>query len=661
MRYAKKTALHLAFTTLSNPLSRPAILSSATARRNIGSVVVVDSRLKDNRRRKQFLLHLLLPLSPVSRLSFSSSHVEHSPPTPAPFSSRGDPRTIPTGAPVRSPTKLPMEMSTSTGMSSGTAPVVTKVSAYDVNTAPTTTNAPPPQAAAKEDDVDKNGKKKPKKIFSFYRRPLPTDTCIALSSKVGKKIFQSALMDQGIKSFFQLLENHSTQSEPAYCGITTLTIALNSMNIDPNINWKGPWRWYEESMLNCCISLDEVKETGITLRIFNCLAICQGISSQVYHVDKTDAVSINTFRDTIKEACVSDDDVDDDDDAIIGDGEVNEDHKQESLQKVLVVSYDRKVLRQTGSGHFSPIAAYDPSSDSVLIMDTARFKYGAHWVKVPLLYDAMMSIDPDTNRSRGFVLLSSKSSPDDGKKRVNTTAIGAIEQQKQALPVSILLRSQMKGKYVRRRYYEFLEKWKSQHGPNGVLGSSDNGLALWESTYEYWTKNYTDTKYIWSMVDPAYRPIPTEVEQVSRLRSLIRDVMPDPPQVVATGTSRCCGGKHLNVTSDEAIYVVYLASLMSSTGDEDGTKLYRKILDSLSASSKSGSHSQETIHQLVAEAKLVQYGIETAKDMISEDDEEEVSREGPCIVTKSTALQNGDEGGCGDNMIFYEKPKPRSH
>ena len=73
---------------------------------------------------------------------------------------------------------------------------------------------------------------------------------------------------------------------------------------------------------------------------------------------------------------------------------------------ILVVSYSRKVLQQTGSGHFSPLAAYDATSDSVLILDMARFKYGAHWVPLPLIFDAMRPIDPDTGKSRGYTLVS---------------------------------------------------------------------------------------------------------------------------------------------------------------------------------------------------------------------------------------------------------------
>ena len=72
----------------------------------------------------------------------------------------------------------------------------------------------------------------------------------------------------------------------------------------------------------------------------------------------------------------------------------------------LVVSYTRKVIGQTGSGHFSPIGAYDEASDHVLILDTARFKYGPHWVPLELIFEALLPLDPDTGKSRGYMTLS---------------------------------------------------------------------------------------------------------------------------------------------------------------------------------------------------------------------------------------------------------------
>lgn len=194
---------------------------------------------------------------------------------------------------------------------------------------------------------------------NFYRRELP-QTCVSFGSKEGRQIFQSSLINKGLKSFYSLIEQHTTQSEPAYCGPSTLVIVLNALAVDPRRKWKGPWRWYDEYMLNCCIDLEEVKTTGITLKTFICLAKCQGVSVRGYYALEC---AIDQFRDAIRESCIENDD------------NSNANNDQSAF---LVVSYNRGVLKQTGEGHFSPIAAYDPISDSVLILDTARFKYGAH-------------------------------------------------------------------------------------------------------------------------------------------------------------------------------------------------------------------------------------------------------------------------------------------
>lgn len=38
----------------------------------------------------------------------------------------------------------------------------------------------------------------------------------------------------------------------------------------------GPWRWYHETLLDCCINLDEVKRTGLSFNQFICLSECHG-------------------------------------------------------------------------------------------------------------------------------------------------------------------------------------------------------------------------------------------------------------------------------------------------------------------------------------------------------------------------------------------------
>ena len=69
--------------------------------------------------------------------------------------------------------------------------------------------------------------------------------------------------------------------------------------------------------------------------------------------------------------------------------------------QVLVLSYSRKVLGQTGDGHFSPVGGYHPERDLVLILDTARFKYPPHWVSLRLIWEAMLAHDKSTGQSDG--------------------------------------------------------------------------------------------------------------------------------------------------------------------------------------------------------------------------------------------------------------------
>ena len=72
----------------------------------------------------------------------------------------------------------------------------------------------------------------------------------------------------------------------------------------------------------------------------------------------------------------------------------------------MIVSYSRKGLKQTGDGHFSPIAGYHIEEDQCLIMDVASFKYPPHWVKTEVLYNAMCRIDKSCNKTRGWIVVS---------------------------------------------------------------------------------------------------------------------------------------------------------------------------------------------------------------------------------------------------------------
>ena len=57
------------------------------------------------------------------------------------------------------------------------------------------------------------------------------------------KIIKFCLKDGNLEVYFRLAEQFRTQDDPAFCGLSTLTMVLNSLAVDPKKVWKGVWRW----------------------------------------------------------------------------------------------------------------------------------------------------------------------------------------------------------------------------------------------------------------------------------------------------------------------------------------------------------------------------------------------------------------------------------
>jgi glutathione gamma-glutamylcysteinyltransferase len=396
------------------------------------------------------------------------------------------------------------------------------------------------------------------KPTSFYKRTLP-DSCTAFSSKLGKDVFSSALANHGLKSFFSLIQQFSTQSEPAYCGLTTLVMVLNALSVDALQPWKGPWRWFSEEMLNCCVALDDVKQSGITLQDFDCLARCQGLTLELAYADDD---GLAKFREAVQEACVE-----------------NTQDDGEGPEKVLAVSYSRKVLSQTGSGHFSPIAAYDPVSDQVLILDTARFKYGAHWTKLELLYNAMKPIDVDTGKSRGYALMSFKPGTLGWCREItmekNQLAMGVQ-------PMSLLFTSRLNQSPARKKYKAYLASLQE---------------VAWDQILEYWSDNNGSPTQVWDILEPL--PNPKEEEQKEAVRN-VHQLIEDLSESYNITPHPCDSQNQQTCTSPyHALFVVYLASI------DEASRI--KIVKECA-----GSHSQLTMEQLWNEAALIATAIETS-------------------------------------------------
>jgi glutathione gamma-glutamylcysteinyltransferase len=213
-------------------------------------------------------------------------------------------------------------------------------------------------------------------VTSSHRRPLPP-ALIPFSSEPGRALFREALESRHLEAFFPLIEQFHTQSDPAFCGLGSLVMVLNALGVDPGRVWRGPWRWFSEELLDCCTPLSKVQVAGVTVDEVACLARCNGAEVELGSPARH---SLSDFRAAV-------------------------DGATRAGSSLLIASYSRNALGQTGEGHFSPIGGYHAGSDALLVLDVARFKYPPHWVPLPVMFEAMRAEDPVTGRPRGWLTL----------------------------------------------------------------------------------------------------------------------------------------------------------------------------------------------------------------------------------------------------------------
>ena len=59
----------------------------------------------------------------------------------------------------------------------------------------------------------------------------------------------------------------------------------------------------------------------------------------------------------------------------------------------------------TDVGHFSPIGAYDPARDLVLMLDVYKKDYEPMWAPLPRLAKAMATASRETGEPRGYAVV----------------------------------------------------------------------------------------------------------------------------------------------------------------------------------------------------------------------------------------------------------------
>eukprot|EP00466_Bigelowiella_natans_P005844 jgi/Bigna1/78911/fgenesh1_pg.58_\ len=234
-------------------------------------------------------------------------------------------------------------------------------------------------------------------LRSFYKRELPS-SCIRFGSSTGIQMFQEALVEGTASSYFPLAEQFRTQDEPAFCGLSTLTMVLNSLAIDPGRIWKGGWRWFSEEMLDCCESLEKIRKK----RVWRHATVLKLKNGALWDVSAFPSI-------------------------VYGSSEGDVFFLPRTFPNRLLFSFGARP-----NWKWSLVAAYHEATDMVLIMpafpplssssfqcaiieltllvlcgkDTARFKYPPHWTPLELLVEAMRKIDADSGKPRGYMKLS---------------------------------------------------------------------------------------------------------------------------------------------------------------------------------------------------------------------------------------------------------------
>ena len=213
-----------------------------------------------------------------------------------------------------------------------------------------------------------------------------TEELIFLNSKAGEQLLFTS---QARSDYLPLSLEFVTQDNLAYCGVATLVMVLNALDIEApvasshTIPGLVSYRFFtqenvfENKLTREAIEPKLIARKGMTLEQLGELFKSYRLRVQTVHGED---VGLAQFRKLTVQNL-----------------------QQEG--NFVVVNYWRRTLGQKGGGHISPIAAYDEQSDRFLILDVARYRYAPVWVKAETLWSAINTVDSASGKTRGFITI----------------------------------------------------------------------------------------------------------------------------------------------------------------------------------------------------------------------------------------------------------------
>jgi len=184
--------------------------------------------------------------------------------------------------------------------------------------------------------------------------------------------------------YWQLIPTFAVQVTQSYCSVASAITVLNAMPIKKPVDPAfAPYAYFTQTNFFTpdvakVISPETVLAIGMTREEMAETLSRQGVSAKSIAGDTFDDQSL---RDLLQKALGED-------------------------GQYVLANYLRANLGQVGGGHWSVLAAYDAQSDSVLILDVAKYKYPPVWVGIGTLRQAIATIDKTSNKARGLVIVS---------------------------------------------------------------------------------------------------------------------------------------------------------------------------------------------------------------------------------------------------------------
>ena len=218
-------------------------------------------------------------------------------------------------------------------------------------------------------------------LASAQTLPLPGNL-IDLRSGQGEQLLHDS---DAMEAFIPLSSNFVTQKTQAYCGVASMVMVLNALQLPaPAVPEYDPYHTFtQDNLLNeqtdQILPRDVLAKQGMTLDQLGGILASQPVAVEVHHAaDSTPEAFRTSARDHLS-----------------------------TEGQFVIINYLRKAIGQERGGHISPLAAYDAETDRFLILDVSRYKYPPVWVTTADLFAAMNTTDSDNeNRTRGYVLVS---------------------------------------------------------------------------------------------------------------------------------------------------------------------------------------------------------------------------------------------------------------